>query len=354
MVRINSRSIADAPGFPASPRVGRTRGPGPAPREPTNRGSALTPGPLATTSMPPLSTARSSAAIRGGSTRPATARTSASSIGAGGWIDPTAAGSRSTCGPTSRSTTRWTCARSPASRCPTARRPGSTAPTARARSCLHFRWMRQYGIDGVFLSRFIGEAANPHRARHVNTVLAHVREGCHREGRVWAMMLDLSMGRGAFDEGRQGRLEIPVRPGEGPRGFALPAPPGEARGAALGARLPGPPLDSRAGQGAGRLLQERSEVRRRLPDRRRRPLLADAARRIPPGCGLDPGLSLIRRHQPLGRRPISRRRLDGPYPQGGLGARPGRPETLGQGLHADGVSRASPGTTSAARGRDRR
>ena len=35
------------------------------------------------------------------------------------------------------------------------------------------------------------------RARHVNTVLANVREGCHREGRVWAMMLDLSMGRGA-------------------------------------------------------------------------------------------------------------------------------------------------------------
>jgi hypothetical protein len=62
---------------------------------------------------------------------------------------------------------------------------------------LHCQWMRQYGIDGVFLSRFVGEAANPRRARHVNTVLAHVREGCHREGRVWAMMLDLSMGRAA-------------------------------------------------------------------------------------------------------------------------------------------------------------
>jgi hypothetical protein len=60
---------------------------------------------------------------------------------------------------------------------------------------VHFKWMRQYGIDGVFLSRFISETTSPGRARHVNTVLANVREGAHREGRVWAMMLDLSTGR---------------------------------------------------------------------------------------------------------------------------------------------------------------
>jgi hypothetical protein len=60
---------------------------------------------------------------------------------------------------------------------------------------VHFRWMREYGIDGVFLSRFVGEAASARRSRHVNTVLANVREGAHREGRVWAMMLDLSTGR---------------------------------------------------------------------------------------------------------------------------------------------------------------
>lgn len=59
---------------------------------------------------------------------------------------------------------------------------------------LHAQWMREYGIDGVFLSRFIGEAVSPRRSRHVNRVLANVREGCHREGRVWAMMLDLSTG----------------------------------------------------------------------------------------------------------------------------------------------------------------
>lgn len=59
---------------------------------------------------------------------------------------------------------------------------------------LHFKWMRQYGIDGVFLSRFEGETLDPNRFRDINRVLANVREGCHREGRVWAMMLDLTMG----------------------------------------------------------------------------------------------------------------------------------------------------------------
>jgi len=59
---------------------------------------------------------------------------------------------------------------------------------------LHCQWMRRYGIDGVFLSRFVGESADPARFAHINQVLANVREGCHREGRVWAMMLDLSMG----------------------------------------------------------------------------------------------------------------------------------------------------------------
>jgi hypothetical protein len=62
---------------------------------------------------------------------------------------------------------------------------------------LHCKWMRQYGIDGVFVSRFVGETTDPARFRHINTVLANIREGCHREGRVWAMMLDLSMGRQA-------------------------------------------------------------------------------------------------------------------------------------------------------------
>jgi hypothetical protein len=69
--------------------------------------------------------------------------------------------------------------------------------SARRAALLHCQWMRQYGIDGVFLSRFEGETTSPARLRHINTVLANVREGCHREGRVWAMMLDVTMGAGA-------------------------------------------------------------------------------------------------------------------------------------------------------------
>jgi hypothetical protein len=73
---------------------------------------------------------------------------------------------------------------------------------------VHFKWMRQYGIDGVFLSRFIGEAASPKRSQHVNKVLANVREGAHREGRVWAMMLDLSLARNA--PATPSRIERPI------------------------------------------------------------------------------------------------------------------------------------------------
>ena len=49
---------------------------------------------------------------------------------------------------------------------------------------------------------------------------------------------------GQHEDG-QGRLEVPLRPGQGPRGLALPAPPGQAGRAALGARIQGPPLEAR-------------------------------------------------------------------------------------------------------------
>ena len=66
---------------------------------------------------------------------------------------------------------------------------------ARGPSLVHFKWMREYGIDGVFLSRFVSETTSPRAPGTSTWILANVREGCHREGRVWAMMLDLSTGR---------------------------------------------------------------------------------------------------------------------------------------------------------------
>ncbi len=56
----------------------------------------------------------------------------------------------------------------------------------------HFRWMQQYGIDGVFVQRFAVETLRPLDLRHGNTVLAHCREGANRHGRCYALMYDLS------------------------------------------------------------------------------------------------------------------------------------------------------------------
>jgi hypothetical protein len=56
----------------------------------------------------------------------------------------------------------------------------------------HFRWMEQYGIDGVFVQRFAVETIEPRDLRHGNTVLAHCREGANRCGRSYAVMYDLS------------------------------------------------------------------------------------------------------------------------------------------------------------------
>jgi len=61
----------------------------------------------------------------------------------------------------------------------------------------HFRWMREYGIDGVFVQRFATEVRREHTRRHCDTVLAHCRLGANTYGRAYAVMYDLSgLGRG--------------------------------------------------------------------------------------------------------------------------------------------------------------
>ena len=56
----------------------------------------------------------------------------------------------------------------------------------------HFQWMRDYGIDGAFVQRFVVDVQSPQGLRHNNTVLAHCREGAKRSGRAWVVMYDLS------------------------------------------------------------------------------------------------------------------------------------------------------------------
>jgi hypothetical protein len=52
----------------------------------------------------------------------------------------------------------------------------------------HFRWMEQYGIDGVFLQRFLVSLRDP----SLNQVLGHVRTSAAKTGRVYAVCYDLS------------------------------------------------------------------------------------------------------------------------------------------------------------------
>ena len=56
----------------------------------------------------------------------------------------------------------------------------------------HFRWMREYGIDGVFVQRFAGQTFQAKSRNHCDTVLKHCREGANTHGRAYAVMYDLS------------------------------------------------------------------------------------------------------------------------------------------------------------------
>jgi hypothetical protein len=56
----------------------------------------------------------------------------------------------------------------------------------------HFRWMKEYGIDGGFVQRFAVQTFRPLNLNHGNTVLMHCREGANLHGRAYAVMYDLS------------------------------------------------------------------------------------------------------------------------------------------------------------------
>lgn len=56
----------------------------------------------------------------------------------------------------------------------------------------HFQWMRDYGLDGVFVQRFAVEVQGVMGLYHFNRVLANCRAGANQHGRTWAVMYDLS------------------------------------------------------------------------------------------------------------------------------------------------------------------
>ncbi|MCB1132703.1 MAG: xylosidase/arabinosidase [Verrucomicrobiae bacterium] len=56
----------------------------------------------------------------------------------------------------------------------------------------HFRWMREAGIDGVFLQRFAVEAVNAGVRDSLGRVLANVRAAARAEERNWCLMYDFS------------------------------------------------------------------------------------------------------------------------------------------------------------------
>jgi hypothetical protein len=73
---------------------------------------------------------------------------------------------------------------------------GDPAPVYSAANPLtvarHFQWMREYGIDGVFLQRFLTEQSDPALVKKKNIVLDNVRAAAEANGRVFAIEIDIS------------------------------------------------------------------------------------------------------------------------------------------------------------------
>jgi hypothetical protein len=57
---------------------------------------------------------------------------------------------------------------------------------------LHFKWMKEYGIDGVFMQRFVGEIKREKGKAHFDAVLGNAMEAAKKYDRAICIMYDLS------------------------------------------------------------------------------------------------------------------------------------------------------------------
>ena len=56
---------------------------------------------------------------------------------------------------------------------------------------LHFKWMKEYGVDGVFMQRFFNVLQDPNRIRHNDKVLASAIKAANKYGVAICMMYDI-------------------------------------------------------------------------------------------------------------------------------------------------------------------
>jgi len=63
---------------------------------------------------------------------------------------------------------------------------------------LHFRWMKEYGIDGVFMQRFFAVLQDPERIRHNDKVLRSALKAANTYGIAICLMYDI----GHMDDGQ--------------------------------------------------------------------------------------------------------------------------------------------------------
>ena len=65
---------------------------------------------------------------------------------------------------------------------------------------LHFKWMKDYGVDGVFMQRFFDDTRDNNRKKESTTILQNALEAASKYKRAIAVMYDLSGLKGSGED----------------------------------------------------------------------------------------------------------------------------------------------------------